>query len=405
MVASTSVFEYSLTRHNNRHVLKQRQEHLGLTHYAVGTRFAVFADKGAVRVFGTGSGVMCSDDTVSSPSGVEISQVRNAQLLAAGPHHVVCVAMNDRVVHGQSEQDAARDVFVYQWGRDHSVQVKVDCQADVRRQNELRWAQLADQAAVISAEKKKLRIKLDCEPVNETVSTVRNEVQATIDFLNENYPHGFDLPHEGPFESGEDLEQWNEQFLQRQQQHQVIENNDNGLPAVSAEEVEQGQHSKALDVLNKCYEMSDELAIKIDDEKLQLVVDLNHPALLVNKILDDQSNFKDLNIDINAVDRDGNTALMLAMKKNDYELFTKILDLNPDVDGVFNNNFEFPLDIAVSCGGSYSKAFVVSLVEKGATDFSSLNKDKIVSIVSCAAEFMPKLHAKLALLKDSFLCL
>eukprot|EP00029_Vermamoeba_vermiformis_P008735 TRINITY_DN416_c0_g1_i1.p1 TRINITY_DN416_c0_g1~~TRINITY_DN416_c0_g1_i1.p1 ORF type:complete len:854 (-),score=153.91 TRINITY_DN416_c0_g1_i1:128-2494(-) len=387
------VCEFLMTRENDLWVLKPLQDHFGVKRYAGGHSYGVFAQNGTVRVMGTGSGVMGLDETTVCPNGVEISQIRNAELLAAGPHHVICLAMNDRVVYGQSEADAARDVFVYQWGRDHTVQVDVVCKADIRRQNELKWAQLADQAAAIALDKGRSCAKLGCEPYEDDQSKKAlpqvNVWDAALAYVDSCYPPEGELPHENPFEKAEDLEKWTEQFIATHLSER--ESNTN----VVVEDTEQDEKGRASEVLDKCYEIREQLTVKIDYENSQLVIDLNHPAVMLRKIEEEKS-FKDINVDINAKDIKGNTVVSLAMIAGDYDTFTKVLDLNPDVDAM-NNEFEFPLDIAVACGSSYSKAFVVSLVEKGATKYSALHKDEIVDIISRAAEYMPRLTEKLNL--------
>lgn len=372
-----SVFEYSIRKDNGGWILVHCSEYFGVQRYSTGPTFGVFSQNGVVRVAGTGTEVMCSDEIVTSTSGVEIPQIRFAQYLAAGPHHVVCVAMSDRIVYGQSPEDEARNVFVYQWGRDHTVNVAVECEADAKKYNEIKWARLADQALVISAEQKRLGVKPGCEPLSDDMLPERS--------------FDDDLEY-----TGEDLEEWNQRFHDAK----VKLNNDN--PEDELQEVVQEDEDKdrevALEILNKCYEMRDVLNVKLEADQSQLVIDLNHPALLVGKISDENSSLKNVNIDVNAKDHNGNTALMLAMKDNDYDLFSRLVDLGSDLDAM-NNQFEFPLDMALACGTSYAKSFVVLLVDKGASKFSPLHHDLILNIVAAAAEYFPKLATRVEALK------
>jgi hypothetical protein len=372
-----SVFEYSIRKDNGGWILVHCSEYFGVQRYTTGPTFGVFSQNGVVRVAGTGTEVMCSDEIVTSTSGVEIPQIRFAHYLAAGPHHVVCVAMSDRIVYGQSPEDEARNVFVYQWGRDHTVNVAVECEADVKKNNELKWARLADQALVISAEQQRLGVKPGCEPLSEDMLPERS--------------FDDDLEY-----TSEDLEEWNQRFHDAK----VKLNNDNTEDEMQevVQEDEDKDRQVALEILNKCYEMRDVLNVKLETDQSQLVIDLNHPALLVGKISDENSSLKNVNIDVNAKDHNGNTALMLAMKDNDYDLFSRLVDLGSDLDAM-NNQFEFPLDMALTCGTSYAKSFVVLLVDKGASKFSPLHHDLILNIVAAAAEYFPKLATRVEALK------
>lgn len=359
-VDAECVLEYALEQDQGRWTLDTWRGHLrGVDNYVAGPTYAVLAQRGVVQVAGRGSEVMCRDTFVESTYGIQIPHVRYAQHLAAGTQHVVCVAVGDDYVGPEAAKDLAHNLSVYQWGRDgYAANTAVECKAEVLKKNEREWAELADEVRELTEHRQKL--------------------------LVDQY-EGF-MPYAKPSYHDED-----------EMQDQVDNNEGQEVQEVVLND-EKRERDVARDILNTCYEVRDALNVQLKLDQSQLVIDLHHPALLVCKILDENSVLRDVNIKVDAKDHNGNTALMLAMKGNDYKLFAKLMKVGSDL-AAMNNDFEFPLDIAVTCGGSYAKSFVVALVEKGATTFNPTHRQKILAFVAAAAEYFPKLAKQLKVLQ------
>ncbi len=114
---------------------------------------------------------------------------------------------------------------------------------------------------------------------------------------------------------------------------------------------------------------------------------------LLNTLEDNKEAFKDINININVKNKQGNTLLMSAVLNNNFSVFCDILKYNPDINES-NDNRETSLMMASIKDIKY----VHKLLEEGA---DVLAKDKAGnSALSCAEKQFSKEKDIIILLKE-----